>query len=192
MSAAGRDRERPSPPGAGGRQGVSRSAPVKVCALGVSFVHVSTLFEFSMKSVNVRVGRVYTGKIFFRIDNSVVRSSAFSLLKFNWRIDAAEAPWEWVYSGRSGMKHRSSDGQGEGLPVKRQLRCLEGSVQGDHLPETRGDVSDLPTVTQCSPKIRILSVCKGWAICSRAQKYLRRYLACVIYSVSVILRRQHD
>lgn len=45
--------------------------------------------------------------------------------------------------------------------VKIQLRCLEGSVQGDHLPKTRGDRSDLLVMTRCSPKIRILSVCKG-------------------------------
>ena len=34
--------------------------------------------------------------------------------KVNWRTVKTEATWEWVYSGRSEVKHRSSDGQEEG------------------------------------------------------------------------------
>lgn len=86
------------------------------------------------------------------------------------------------------MKHGSFDGQGEGLSVKRQHRCVEGSVWGDHLLQSSGDASVLLTRTQFSPKVRIQSMHKGWATCSRAQKYLLRHLVCVIYSVSAILR----
>ena len=40
--------------------------PSGACALGVSFLCVSTLFEFCMKTVNLRLGKVCIGKIFFK------------------------------------------------------------------------------------------------------------------------------
>ena len=40
--------------------------PSGACALGVSFLCVSTLFEFCIKTVNLRLGKVCIVKIFFK------------------------------------------------------------------------------------------------------------------------------
>ena len=39
--------------------------PSGACALGVSFMRVSTLFEFCIMTVNLGLGKVCIGKIFF-------------------------------------------------------------------------------------------------------------------------------
>ena len=40
--------------------------PSGACALGVSFMRVSTLFEFCIMTVNLGLGKVCIGKIFFK------------------------------------------------------------------------------------------------------------------------------
>lgn len=87
----------------------------------------------------------------------------------------------------SEMQLGSSDGQGEGLSVKRQHRCLEGSV-GVTTSSRPVEMFVLLTTTQFSPRIRAQPVHKEWATRSRAQKYQRRHLVCVICSGSADLR----
>lgn len=160
--------------------GGSRAAPREhACTLGVSFMRVSALFEFRVKIVNESRKSEHRKNIFKKMIESHYQ---FAHWLINWRTVKTEATWEWVYSGRSGVKHASSDGQEEGLSVKRRHRCLEGSVRGDRVIPTSRSVSVLWTITQFSPKIRIQSVHKGCATCSRAQKYLLRHPSCLCHS----------
>lgn len=63
--------------------------------------------------------------------------------------------------------------------------CVE-MVQSDYLLQASRDVSALHSMAQLSSMIRVQSLHKGWATCSRAQKYTYCNISFVSFTVSVL------
>lgn len=89
-----------------GSSGEEHPALREAYTLGVSFEHVSTLLEVSIKAVNVRAGKMYIRKI-SKNKKTKWESHITSLPinEINYRIAKLEATWEWVYSGLSEVEN---------------------------------------------------------------------------------------
>lgn len=97
--------------------------------LAGSFSLVSMLLDFSTKSVNTRVRRVFIGQLLKKsIDkDGRVLSPAYPSPKVNWRTDKTEVTWERVDSGGSEVMREAR------MRVSLR-RCLEGGVWGRARP----------------------------------------------------------